>query len=342
MLKFIEKVEKRNKLKVGFIGGSITLGAVAGSNEYRFSDQLCNMLEKSFNKSDFKQINAGVAAAGCRFAASRVKSDLLNESPDLIILDLSVNLNTLDTLNEMQAFEGLIRQCLQNEDVPVIILHFTTENESTINQQIISRIANHYSLPIISYQNAVMSLINDGKLNWKSIAYDDIHPNYIGHFLAAYMLNNFIYTIYQNRNHINPPKIKIPNPYSTDLYQYSDIFPNDQEKVLRLTYNRNWILTKDKNLKYHFETVLKGDSIVFTSTARELTIMFNQYQNYSGEIGVWLDGKLINQLKANSPVNFQIMKNYQVFSDEIKKTRTICLTNLKNERFSIPYILYAK
>ncbi|MFC2114598.1 SGNH/GDSL hydrolase family protein, partial [Bacteroidota bacterium] len=342
LLSFIEKAEKGAMLKIGFIGGSITEGAIAGSFENRYSDQFCKMLDNSFLKSDFKQINAGIGYTDSRFACSRVKEDLLVQNPDLIIIDFSVNENLYDSLYPMQAFEGLVRQCLQNEDVPVLLIHFTTSSWDTRNQTRLSLVADYYSLPILSYQNAFKHLVDQGKLSWNSFSHDDIHPNSVGHFMAAYILQNFITSVYKNKETNYTQKCEIPFPFTTSLFENAGIFSDHINNPCKLLFNDGWKINVDQNLRFNLNTDSIGASFSIQSNTRELTIGYMRSQSFTSKVIVSVEGEIQDTLLGYSNANDPYMQLYKVFEQENPTTKNISVKNITNEEFSIPFILFAK
>ena len=123
---FLSKAQSGQPLRIGCIGGSITGGAMATAEERRYINRLGSFLSRLFPKSDFTVINAGIGATNSRFGCSRVHDDLFIENPDLIIIEYVVNDSWSDPVLNIQALEGLVRQCLKLDSVPMILL-FTME-----------------------------------------------------------------------------------------------------------------------------------------------------------------------------------------------------------------------
>lgn len=342
LLQFFNKAEKGDLLKIGFIGGSITEGSHAGSNENRYTTQFCRLLEKTFPESDFIEVNAGIGGTTSRYACSRVQSDLLKEKPDLIVIDFSVNDYVWDSLMTVKTFEGLLRQCLQREDIPVLIIHFTVENGNSTNQRRYSTLANHYKLPVINYQNAVMEYIASGKLKWASIASDAIHPNTQGHFLAAYMLHRFISDTMVIKDKNNGVKNQIPAPLYSDLYETADIYSLLNKGKIRLISNTGWDTNKDNRSRYGYSSQIAGNTITFEVNFREFSICYLRNNITHSNIEIQLNGQVTDTLIGKSYYPYIYMEMYQVFEQTVQKTMTITFRNLEDNKFEIPYLLFVE
>ncbi len=164
---FYDKMLNKSSLKIGFIGGSITAGTGANPIENSYANQLCSFMHKNYPDRYFTAINAGIGATSPRFACSRVKEDLLNNTPDMIIVEFAVN-EIYPT--DSAAYEGLIRQCLKNTDVPVILFFTTNNTGSNANQLVQSRIGAHYNLPMISYHDLIWPYVSAGEIPWDSLS----------------------------------------------------------------------------------------------------------------------------------------------------------------------------
>jgi hypothetical protein len=119
---FLIKAKAGNFLKIGCIGGSITAGAMASTEERRFPNRLAAFLHNLFPKSSFSVINAGIGATTSRFGCSRAHNDLLIENPDMIIIEYAVNDFLENSDLNKQTIEGLVRQCLRLDSVPTLIV----------------------------------------------------------------------------------------------------------------------------------------------------------------------------------------------------------------------------
>lgn len=187
LIKFQDKLKKRQSITYGAIGGSITAGAMATPADKAYAPQFAEWLN---SKTSCSLVNAGIGATTSMFGAFRAQKDLLKYQPDIITIEFAVNdIRNPDTAS---SFEGLVRQCVMQTNQPLVILLFTVFDDGRNMQDIHIPIGKHYGLPMLSYRDAVYPDIAEGKLAWRMISPDEVHPNNTGHNFIAAMLKRFI------------------------------------------------------------------------------------------------------------------------------------------------------
>jgi lysophospholipase L1-like esterase len=342
--RFLKKARQGNSLRIGYIGGSITEGARAGGREARYVNRLAYFLQRLFPRSTFSVLNAGIAGTNSRFGCSRVKDDLLNVKPDMIIIEYAVNDSPNDSLLTIQSMEGLVRQCLRSDSVPVLML-LTMRNsaDDTLVSHYHTIIGKHYSVPIISYRHAVWPLIASNQLQWTSISFDKLHPNHYGHLLIAYILYTFIKNIYLENDTIEYKTILIPSPYSSDLFEFAGVHSSNVRDPIKVQINKGWrpMLRDHRHLAYISKDV--GDSLVVTTPSHEVTIGYRIWKHLTVCIGVKLDGRVVDTLRSVNSKDYGVsyIPFYQVYQQSTSTIRSITMTNISGGYFDIEYILYA-
>lgn len=180
---FLDKLDKGRPVIVGYIGGSITQGAMC----YRL--QSAKYLQSLYPRVKMRWLNAGVSGTGTDLAACRIGEQLLKHKPDLIFVEFAVN------GAYQPGMEGLIRQIIRNNPSTDICLVYTLLNGQTKTYQAgkipeniegLENIAAHYRLPSIHMGMEAAQLEQEGKLVWKNDAKendgkiifstDGIHP----------------------------------------------------------------------------------------------------------------------------------------------------------------------
>nr|MCR5109119.1 SGNH/GDSL hydrolase family protein [Lachnospiraceae bacterium] len=103
--KFLNRISDGEACVIAFIGGSITQGAVASTDELcyakRVFDHISQLLSENQSHPESKlhpeshltYINAGIGATTSQFGAARVYEDVLKYDPDLVFIEYSVNDN---------------------------------------------------------------------------------------------------------------------------------------------------------------------------------------------------------------------------------------------------------
>jgi len=82
---FFYKAKHAKRVRIGYIGGSIT----RAENMYR--NQSAKFIQEMFPDVKMKAINAGIAGTGTDLGACRIKEQLLRYHPDLVFIEFDVN-----------------------------------------------------------------------------------------------------------------------------------------------------------------------------------------------------------------------------------------------------------
>lgn len=205
LIRVIQKAMRGEEITLGTLGGSITMGAnVTAEERYAksYSGLLREWLENTFDVK-VNLVNAGIGSTTSTFGVHRIEKDLLQYNPDLVILEYAVNETESETTNK--TYEDCIRRILASSDDTALILLFTVRytaaNGYYNNQAAQITIGENYNLPMISYMDCVVPLIEDETLIWKGTSNkgntlvgkdDDIHPSYLGHQIISALLSDYI------------------------------------------------------------------------------------------------------------------------------------------------------
>jgi lysophospholipase L1-like esterase len=340
--RFLSKCRNENSVNIGFIGGSITIGALASSEDKRFSNIFCYMLNKIFPQLTINQVNAGISGTNSRFACSRAKDDFLPQDPDIIFIEFGVNDDHHDTVLTEGAIEGLVRQCLQQNDVPVLMFFTMDTFNSHINHDIHTKVGQHYNLPIISYYDACWPLVESGALSWNAVAADMVHPNDAGHLICGYLLFSF-FKNYAYRMDTLSQGSGIPLPLSTDIYQFAG-FHDTTDTLIKIISNTGFADTVKELGRIGYTSVTAGDSLVIESTSREMTMGFHYSKDHNARLLITVNGNTHGALSNYyaQDMGGGVMKLYQLYITQNKQVNRVVLENLDNDTFEIKYLLLAE
>lgn len=177
------------KLKIGFIGGSITQGSLATQPTLCYAYHTFEWWQENFPNTEFEYINAGIGATTSQFGVARVESDLLAFEPDVVFLEFSVN----DTNNEFfkETFEGTVRKILKKQ-VALFMFNNVQYNDGVNAQQVHNEIGKAYGLPIVTMKESIYAEITAGNINAPDITPDNLHPNDKGHRMVADVICNLL------------------------------------------------------------------------------------------------------------------------------------------------------
>lgn len=182
-------------ITVGVIGGSITEGYSASNRaETSYACHMRNWWQERFPDSKVEYVNAGIGGTSSYLGVHRVQEDLLEQKPDFVIVEFSVN----DGNNQFFkiSYDNLLRRILLDENEPALLLLFTTQENGTSAQVNDALLGFGYGLPMISYGNAVLPSIEAGEFAWKDISPDNVHPNDRGHAVIGELLYRYLNDVY--------------------------------------------------------------------------------------------------------------------------------------------------
>ena len=340
---FFKKFEVKPEIRVGFIGGSITEGAASSDSLHRYAGRVCEFLSKTFAKSGFVQIDAGIGATNSRFGCSRIAGDLFDFEPDLIVLEFAVNDDQNDTNGFAETMEGLIRKSLSYApDVPVILFQTMNRHGDSANHRVQARIARHYDIPVIGYRSAIWPLIEGKRIPWESLSPDDVHPNDTGHLICGYLIYDFLRGTYHAVESKSDSKISLPPPLYSELYERAGIL-GAGDSTLREQSNTGWSSVLDEKIRMRYASSVRGEKLVLESQAREVTLQFRYSKDLHSRIEVKVDGEIRDTISNYFEQDWGggYLKGQRLFKETQPSRHRIELTNLDDSPFDLRYVLFA-
>ena len=245
------------ELTIGCIGGSITQGSLATDN-YGYEKLMREWWEKTFPDAKFTFINAGIGGTDSHFGIYRLERDLLQYKPDFVTVEFSVN-DTQKKLNGL-TYECLVRKILESEKSPAVMLLFMTQEDGTSLVDVHKPIGEYYNLPMVSYKNAILPVIERGDITWDDISPDNIHPNDAGHKVVMELISSYY------EEEILPRLDEIDGTYElpeaqTDQYANAKMVEAVDEEAVN-TYLKNFTYGSfDETAKAaHFKSGWKWDA----------------------------------------------------------------------------------
>lgn len=166
---------------IAFIGGSITQGAWATTAEQRYVDRLAAWWRSKF-RGALRVVNAGIGGTASDYGALRLKRDVLDHKPDLVIVEYGVN--DAGSSSAPVSYRSLLTQAL-DADVAVVALELGNA-EGTSAQSIHAPIAASLGVPVVSVRDIIAARGSEGLFS------DPVHPNDAGHALIASTLTAWL------------------------------------------------------------------------------------------------------------------------------------------------------
>jgi lysophospholipase L1-like esterase len=227
---FFEKARQGLPVTFGVIGGSITQNAKASTSENRYANRIAAWLRQQFPSTTVKLVNAGIGGTGSNYGCLRSQNDLLTYSPDLVIIEFSVNDSALQE-KSLPTYEGLVRQVLETPAAVLLLFTMNSISPDTENMENLlmpgtkpvvmdgvvrggnvqywhAQIGRHYDLPMISYRDAIWPEMASGKVAWADFQADRVHPNDAGHKVVAELITSYLSNVFASFDALSPAQSK--------------------------------------------------------------------------------------------------------------------------------------
>lgn len=223
LAKVFKKAQAGEKITVAYLGGSITQGSSAG-NDLCYARLTTNWLMEKFPSAEIEYVNAGIGATGSYIGVYRTDRDVLCHNPDLVFVDFSVNDTTENTQRNIASYDGVLRKLWAAESAPAIVTIAMTMDNGTSFQQYHSEICKAYDIPMISYKDAILDVINNGHIKWTDISDDNIHPNVTGHKVLTEIITAYLQDVIDNLDSIDTEKESdFSAVYASDKYSTAEL-----------------------------------------------------------------------------------------------------------------------
>ena len=298
---FLRKCAAGGEVRIGFIGGSITEGAMATASPNRYAARFCAFLGRSFPGTSFTEVNAGIGATNSLYACSRIQTDLLGRFPDLIVLEFAVNDNQGDSAGVTATMEGLIRKSLAATYAPVLLFHTMNRNGDSLNHRYQERLARYYDLPVVSLRSAMWPEMRMGRLSADAFLTDGVHPNDDGHLACAYLLSQAItraYSSWDPRGRWS--RRPLPKPLSTDFYQRAGLM-EEGDSTLRVLQSPGWAIGTDARGRITFSSGSPGAFLELDCGAGEVYVGYRRRKDLNAVLEVSVDGVVVDTLRNAFP-----------------------------------------
>ena len=298
--KAIKKAEAGEQLTIGFIGGSITMGTGASSQDLCYASLVADWWKDTFQTEEINYINAGIGATTSEFACARADEDLLSYKPDVVFVEFSVNDSSTPLYQE--TYESLLRKVLQSDSKPAVIVLNMVQYDNGINAQSIhNQIAAHYDLPVISMKDSIFEEILYGRLTASQVSADNIHPNDTGHAMIAEIISSYL-TKVKDKTIVNDAPYNLPESMQNLISIHSTRF-NNKNSTPELagfepdTRVQNGITDIFKN---GWQAKEAGDEITFTVTGSKIALQYKKSVSMNApQAEVYIDGTKTAELDAN-------------------------------------------
>ncbi len=233
----LAKAGRGEPITIASIGGSITAGASASSEQNRWPNRAAAWWRERFPQTEVRFINAGIGATGSDIGSHRLRRDVLVARPDLVMIEFAVNDGGSRIAGE--TLEGLLRQVLALPSCPAAVMLFTMDNQGNNRQKEHTQVGQHYGVPMVSFRDALWPDVAAGKVAWTDIEADSVHPNDWGHHICAALVTHLFDLAVESMPEGGCPPLPalLPTPLLCDTYEHTRMFHAESLTPLR---NEGW------------------------------------------------------------------------------------------------------
>lgn len=192
-----------------YLGGSITLGTAGVSYADSFVSRISTWLDEEYPGSTLTHLNQGVAGTPSWYGLVRLEADVIDYSPEAVLIDFAVNDHGQSIGDRASGFypasEALIRRLRTALSYTTLIgLNFVwPESYSYFDSsygnpsRMWQALASRYQLPMINFGREIMRAEgtyapSDGETEGYLYAAGNVHPNAAGHGLIYQALKTYL------------------------------------------------------------------------------------------------------------------------------------------------------
>ncbi|MGN0593826.1 MAG: SGNH/GDSL hydrolase family protein [Hominimerdicola sp.] len=220
------KIKNEKKLSIVYLGGSITMGCDASTEENRYVNLSAKWWNNKFPDAQVEWFNAGIGATTSQFGVARANDHVLSKNPDLVFVEFSVNDDNTPLF--METYESLVRNLLKVPTVKAVVIINNLFYDTGKNAQgIHNNIGLHYNLPIVSVRDYIYPEIMAGNVNLSDYTADMLHPKNLGHKMISDLVCNLLDVEYEYYQQLGGGvKPELPEKFTSCRYEDSERFQN--------------------------------------------------------------------------------------------------------------------
>ena len=299
----MRKAQAGEPVTIACIGGSITQGTISnGSDDNQVSPKRCyadiyfSWWEQTFPDTEFTFINAGIGATDSYIGVHRVQKDVLDFSPDLVLVEFSVN--DADSPTYKTTYDNLVRRILLADNHPAVMLLFMGQTNGATAQGSHVLIGFNYKLPMVSYTSLIQDMMTQEVYTAKQLSGDEVHPSALGHAITGEILWKYLNAVYAQRNELPEPQNFDIDAVTRECYINASLL--DRETIVPTelgSFAESSIFQPFPN-DWTCESGEGG--IVFEGRFQRLGVLYHKtVDGLSGQFDVLVDGERVMTLNAD-------------------------------------------
>ena len=303
--KVIKKLQAGEEVTIAYLGGSITQGTGA-DNENCYAALTTKWIESQYPDAKVNYVNAGIGATGSYIGVHRCDAQVLSHDPDLVFIDFSVNDESQNNAINKLTYEGLIRKIWKHSSDPGIICIAMTQDNGTSVQDCHGEVTEKYSVPFVSYHDAMLNFLNTTDVQWSDISGDNIHPNMSGHAILSAMLTTYLQYITDNLDSIDDTDPELaPAGDEGAKYENAVLLTTDEAQPVTTGafemkqmefggFKNPWIAKLPADAE-----ITDDDAFVIEVEAQNIGLLYAKLTSNAGMADVYVDDELVATINAD-------------------------------------------
>lgn len=304
LAKFVKKAQAGEKVTVAYLGGSITQGSSAGDKDC-YARLTTDWIIKTFPDAEVEYVRAGIGATGSYIGVHRAERDVVSRNPDLVFIDFTVNDTHANIQRDKESYEGLIKKLWESESAPAVVTIAMTQEDGTSFVEYHSEVCATYDIPMISYREAILDVIDKGHIVWDDISDDNIHPNVAGHSVLTELITAYLQDVIDNVDSIDTENESDLSSANSKFEKAALITPEnaapasdtgwESESTIFGNFGGRWIArSKDGT----FEGI---EPLKFEVEAKNIGVFYSKLTSMGGTFDVVVDGQVAKTIDSRFP-----------------------------------------
>jgi len=280
----MDRARNGEDITIVTIGGSITAGSAASTIDNRWTNIMTEWWESTFPESTVILKNMGIGGTGSDIGTHRMQEDVLDFDPDFIVVEFAVNDDSPNVQSE-KMMEGLIRQALQDENLPGVMMLLLMQQSGATAQASHKLVGNYYDVPMVSFADSIQVRVNRDGILLSDVFNDPVHPNDLGmQYIADFLIEELIliYNALPPAGEVPDIPATIPDVRLTDTYAHCYMYTVNS--LVPLT-NDGWYVDGNK-----WKAEEEGSEISFTVDGNAISILYTRHNTDNrGQVDIWVD-----------------------------------------------------
>lgn len=305
--KVIEKARSGETVNLAILGGSITEGAGATTNDKGYAYQFADAFKDTYCTGELNFVNAGLSGTPSALGVMRYEKDVIEPlgcDPDLLIIEFAVN--DWEECTGGRALESLIYQALSANENSAVILLFSVSQGKWNLQDNMALYGRHYGIPMVSIKDAITSTTEVPDATFFS---DEYHPKTYGHTVMSDCLMYLLATVdaAKENNQLMVPDLAKKGRNFVDMQLIYEDTPDvkveiggfgEKDTNVQTCYFTKKICFPDNYMK----GTDNGGPLKVTLECSSFLLDFKTANDSSfGKADILVDGQVVMTVDGNSP-----------------------------------------